>query len=100
MPAELPVRIIRLEALVQGIVVGVLAGLAVFVATNWLRLKGGAVVGPHLALLGQFLPGYDVTFTGSLVGLVWGFAGGFVAAYTVSSLYNWIVLRRAARSTP
>ena len=95
MAQELPVRIIRLEALVQGLVAGVLLGGAVFVATNWLRLKGGRVVGPHLRLLGQFFLGYDVSFVGSLIGLAWGFATGFVLGYLVSTLYNRLVAWRA-----
>ena len=54
------------------------AGLGVFVATNWLISEGGPVVGPHLALLGQFFIGYRVTFVGSLVGFLWAFAVGFL----------------------
>ena len=84
-------RLVRLNAKVQGVVTGLVAGLAIFVATNWLILKGGEVVGPNLALLGQFFIGYRVTFVGSLIGFVYGFAGGFVAGYLVAGLYNWLV---------
>jgi hypothetical protein len=84
-------RTVRLNANVQGIVMGLLAGLAIFVATNWLILKGGAVVGPHLALLDQFFIGFRVTFMGSLIGFAYGFLGGFVAGYGVAILYNWLV---------
>jgi hypothetical protein len=84
-------RLVRLNANVQGVVTGLVAGLAIFVATNWLILKGGEVVGPNLALLGQFFIGYRVTFVGSLIGFVYGFAGGFVAGYLVAGLYNWLV---------
>ena len=53
------------------------------------------MVGPNLALLGQFFLGYRVTFMGSLIGFVYGFGCGFVTGYLVASLYNWIVeLRR------
>ena len=97
MPPEPPVRVIRLEALVLGIVTGLICGLGVFLATNFLRLKGGTVVGPHLALLGQFFPGYDVTFRGSLIGLGWGVATGFVVGYAVSSVYNRVVTYRGRR---
>ena len=84
-------RVLRLNAKIYGLIAGLLAGLAVFLATNWLVLKGGEVVGPHLALLGQFLIGYRVTFMGSLIGSAYGFAGGFVTAYLVACLYNWLV---------
>jgi hypothetical protein len=82
------VRVVRLNALVAGAVTGLLAGLAVFVATNWLVLKGGRVVGPHLALLGQFFIGYRVSFAGSLIGFAWAFAVGFLAGAAVVWIYN------------
>jgi hypothetical protein len=88
-------RIIRLNATVQGVVTGLLVGLVIFVATNWLVLKGGPVVGPHLGLLAQFFIGYRVTFGGSLIGFAYGFATGFLAGYFVAVVYNSIVVRRA-----
>lgn len=91
----LPVRILRLEALVQGLAWGLVAGLGLFVATNWLVLKGGRVVGPHLRLLRQFFIGYEVTFVGSLIGFAYAFACGFVAGYLVSIVYNRVARRRS-----
>ena len=88
-------RVIRLNALVQGLVTGFLGGLAVFVATNFLILKGGPVVGPHLALLGQFFIGYRVTFFGSLIGFTYGFATGFCLGYFMATVYNRMVARRS-----
>ena len=88
-------RIIRLNALVQGLVTGLLVGLVIFVATNWLILKGGPVVGPHLALLGQFFIGYRVTFLGSLIGFTYGFATGFCVGYFTATVYNRMVARRS-----
>jgi hypothetical protein len=82
------VRVVRLNAVVVGVVTGLLAGLAVFVATNWLVLKGGRVVGPHLALLGQFFIGYRVSFVGSLIGFAWAFAVGFLTSAAVVWIYN------------
>ena len=83
-------RILRLNATVQGLVSGIVAGLAVFIATNWLVLKGGYVVGPHLSLLSQFFIGYEVTFVGSLIGFAYGFGCGFIGGYLVARMYNWI----------
>jgi NhaP-type Na+/H+ or K+/H+ antiporter len=80
----------RLNATISGVLAGLVIGLGIFIATNWLVLKGGEVVGPHLSLLSQFLIGYEVTFTGSLIGLAYGFVGGFAAGYFVASLYNWL----------
>lgn len=84
------VRVVRLNAAVVGVVTGLMAGLAVFIATNWLILKGGPVIGPHLALLGQFFIGYRVTFAGSLVGFAWAFAVGFLGGFVVVRIYNWL----------
>src|SRR5262245_65562491 len=75
------VRAIRLNAVVAGLVTGLMAGLALFIATNWLVLKGGRVVGPHLLLLNQFFPGYRMTFQGSLIGFAWAFVVGIVVGF-------------------
>ena len=90
-------RLMRLNATVQGVVTGLVAGLAIFIATNWLIIKGGPVVGPHLALLGQFFIGYRVTFVGSLIGFAYGFVLGFGVAYGVARMYNWLADVRERR---
>ena len=84
-------RLLRLNATVQGCVTGTVAGLAIFVATNWLVLKGGDVVGPHLSLLSQFFIGYRVTFIGSLIGFAYAFVAGFVIGYGVARVYNQVL---------
>jgi len=91
-------RLLRLNATVQGIVAGIVAGLAIFIATNWLIFRGGhvgphgePVIGPHLSLLSQFFVGYRVTFLGSLVGFVYAFILGFIAGYGIAFIYNWFV---------
>jgi hypothetical protein len=84
-------RLLRLNATVQGLVTGIIAGLGIFIATNWLVLKGGDVVGPHLGLLGQFFIGYKVTFVGSLIGFAYAFVTGFLIGYFVARIYNGIV---------
>ena len=86
-----------MNAKVLGVVLGLLFGIAIFVATNWLILKGAkpnefgqVVVGPHLALLGQYFIGYRVTFLGSLVGFVYAFAIGSFTGWLLSVIYNWV----------
>ena len=71
-----------------------MTGMHVFVATNWLELKGGEPNGPHLALLGQFLPGYSVSFLGSLVGLAYGAALGAAAGWSIAWIYNRLAFRK------
>ena len=89
-------RVVRLNAMIQGTTLGLLLGFGIFVATNWLILRGGQPVGPHLALLGQFFIGYEVTFVGSLIGFMYGFVSGFLCGYTIAKIYNFFV--RAART--
>lgn len=92
-------RLLRLNAAVHGVVTGIVAGVTVFIATNWLVLKGGKVVGPHLSLLGQFFIGYRVTFAGSLIGFGYAFLIGFAGGYFTARMYNWLVdLREGPRS--
>ena len=92
------IRVVRLNAAVAGVVTGLLAGLALFVATNWLVLKGGAVVGPHLALLGQYFIGYHVSFVGSLIGFAWVFVLGFLVGAAVVVIYNRLADLRDPRA--
>ena len=87
-------RLLRLNATVVGLVSGLLLGGGIFVATNWLVIKGGEVVGPHLGLLGQYFIGYRVTFAGSFIGLAYGFFAGYFAGYAVANLYNLFVRLR------
>ena len=96
-----PIRVIRLEALIQGLVLGIMTGAGIMIATLVLVVRGGPVVGPHLALLGQFLPGYQVSVVGSLIGFAWGALYGFIVGYLVSTLYNRLAMRRGTlRGTP
>lgn len=81
-------EVLRLHAVATGLVTGFSFGLLLFIATNWLVIKGGSVVGPHLGLLSQYFIGYQVTFLGSLVGFAYAFVGGFVISYVVARLYN------------
>jgi tetrahydromethanopterin S-methyltransferase subunit G len=97
-------RVVHLNAMVQGISAGLVIGLAIFVATNWLILAGGhtgpegqPIVGPHLSLLGQFFFGYQVTFIGSLIGFAYGAVIGFIGGYSLSTMYNWMVRRREGK---
>ncbi len=92
-------RLLELNAVIYGVVLGLIAGVGLFGITLWLVVKGGEVVGPHLALLGQYLPGYTVTVSGSFIGLGYGFAIGFVLAYTVARIYNWLVKLKGTGAT-
>lgn len=79
----------KIDGVALGISLGTLFGLIIFAATNILIFKGGDIVGPNLALLGQYFIGYDVTFPGSLVGLVYGLICGFVIGWLIAGLRNF-----------
>jgi hypothetical protein len=89
--------VVRLSGQVLGLVMGVLAALLIFVATNWLVLKGGDVVGPHLGLLSHFFIGYSVTFVGSFVGAAYGFVAGYISGLLIGWIYNAVVFLRTSR---
>lgn len=98
-------RLLRLNAKVYGLVAGLVAGFGLFIATNWLILKGGPigpegepVIGPNLWLLSQFFIGYQVTFVGSLIGFAYAFVLGYLGGFFIATLYNWIVDLRESRS--
>ncbi len=90
--------ILRLNAKILGLILGLLMGSAIFIATNWLLIKGGHitpageyVVGPHLQLLSQFFIGYKVSFLGSIVGFLYGFALGTLCGGMIGWIYNKMV---------
>ena len=87
--------VLRLNGAVLGLVFGIILGLLIFAATNWLVIKGGPKVGPHLSLLGQFFFGYSVTFLGSLIGMAYGFVTGFLIGFLIGWLYNRVVAFRS-----
>jgi protoporphyrinogen oxidase len=92
----------KLDRLAFGLSVGTVAGLALFLATAWLVLKGGDLVGPRLQLLSNYFPGYSVTASGSVLGLAYGFITGFVGGWGFAFfrnasvfLYMAVIHRRA-----
>ncbi|HEX3035052.1 MAG TPA: hypothetical protein VHT73_07955 [Thermodesulfobacteriota bacterium] len=93
--------VVWLDAKVLGLILGILFGLVIFIATNWLLIKGGQmtpdgkyVVGPHLQLLSQFFIGYNVSFLGSIIGFFYGFAVGTISGTLIGWIYNKIVSLR------
>lgn len=78
----------KLDETALGISTGVLFGLCIFLATNILLFKGGDKIGANLALLSQYFVGYEVTFSGSLIGLAYGFFSGFILGWLIAFLRN------------
>lgn len=89
--AELKSTMLRLNGRAWGIAFGLLLGLGIFIATNVLVLKGGPRVGQHLSLLRVFLPGYKVSFLGSMIGFIYAFVFGYALGRMVGAVYNSLV---------
>ncbi len=81
----------RLDGIALGLALGVLGGLVILIATNFLLWKGGHVIGPNLSLLAQFFPGFEVSGSGSLIGFVYGFICGFCLGWLTALLRNFAV---------
>ncbi len=81
----------KVDSLALGVALGTVFAVGIFLVTNLLILKGGEKIGPNLALLGQFFPGYNVTFGGSLLGLLYGFVSGFALGWLIAVIRNIII---------
>lgn len=94
----------RLDRGALGAGTGALTAIVLSLATLVLVLKGGEPIGPNLGLLSHYLPGYTVSWGGTLVGAGYGFMLGFTAGWAFAALRNamtvtylTIVKRRAER---
>lgn len=97
LPAPLLQAFAPLHKVAMGVACGAVLGGSVFLITAALLLKGGEVVGPNLALLGQYFLGYGVTWGGALIGLGWGFGVGFALGWSFALMRNlaiwaWLIL--------
>ena len=68
---------LRLSAQAWGVSFGFLCGLALFIATIVLVIRGGPNVGQHLSLLSIYMPGYRVTVAGAFLGFIYAFVFGY-----------------------
>jgi len=92
LPAEiLGTAFCRMDKLAFAVAVGAVSGLIVFIATLWLIIKGGAVVGPHLSLLSHYFVGYSVTVKGSFIAFAYSFSWGFLFGWLFAYLRNLLV---------
>ena len=78
----------KLDRVALGVSMGAVAGILLFLASLFLVLQGGDVVGPRLQLLENYFPAYTVTLSGSLLGLAYGFLTGFIGGWGFAFLRN------------
>lgn len=65
---------------------GILWGGTLLFIAWWIMLFDGA--GGNIPLLGQIYRGYDLTPTGSFIGLLWGFVDGCIGGFILGAVYN------------
>ncbi|MGE0826711.1 MAG: NAD(P)/FAD-dependent oxidoreductase [Candidatus Binatia bacterium] len=86
----------KVDPLALGVAVGLVSVLTLFLMTTTLLVRGGPEVGPNLALLGHYLIGFTVSWTGAVVGAIEVGLSGFTVGYLGASLYNWSMTAYAA----
>lgn len=96
----------RMDVVALAVAMGTLLAVALFLMTAILLVKGappGQHVGPHLGLLGVYLPGFSVSWGGAVVGAVYAWIGGAILGFVWAVLWNLshflyiaLVLARAA----
>ena len=64
---------------------GALWGLALFVITLVAAARG---IGNNLSHLSAIFIGYQVTYIGSVIGLIYGFVAGLIMRWLFASMYN------------
>lgn len=80
--------VMRMNPRLFGLTLGLFSGGGLFCATLWLVVKGGENVGAHLGILGQYFPGYRVTFAGAWIGFGYAFAAGLLFGWLMGWVYN------------
>lgn len=83
-----------------GLALGLLTALGLLVTTNWLVLRGTAQESIHAVLLANYLPGYTVSFVGSLIGAAELLAVTYTLCLLLAGIYNLVATRRAGRAHP
>lgn len=75
----------RIHSLAFGIATGTTGAVVLLLATIWLLLKGGDVVGPNLGLLSNYFFAYSMSLKGAIAGglqaFAWGFLFGWLGAF-------------------
>jgi hypothetical protein len=87
LPSDVALAFAPLHKKAFGIAVGVAGALVMFLLTAvYLLREPPRPIG--IALLSQFFAGYSVSWTGAVVGTLWGFAVGFVIGWFVAFCRN------------
>jgi hypothetical protein len=88
---DVGMAVAKIQTGVITVVFALFGGLGLFVMTAWLLIRKGPNVGFHLRLLGNYFPGYSVTWPGSFVGLCYGAVIGGLVGWLIGTVYNKVV---------
>jgi hypothetical protein len=81
----------RIDPLAMTVAFASVSGMVIFAATAVLLIKSmmtSSVTGPHLALLGIYLPGYTVSWPGAFLGAAYFCVFGAVAGFVLATFWN------------
>jgi hypothetical protein len=81
----------QMDKLAFATAIGTVSGLLIFLATIWLIIKGGPIIGPNLELLSQYFVGYTVTVQGAFIGFGYSFGWGFLFGWSYAYLRNFFL---------
>jgi hypothetical protein len=82
----------RLDLLAAACGAAACGGIGLLLATYVLLLEGapsGMPIGPNLAALSTFLPGYAVSWAGGVVGMLYGFVIGGALGLIFAAIWNF-----------
>jgi hypothetical protein len=86
-------RHVRLNGRAWGWGTGGILAVLLFATTTALVMRGGENVGALLHHLDLYLPGYQVSYSGAVVGAAYVFGLGWLAGRAVGGIYNVTVER-------
>jgi hypothetical protein len=81
----------RIDVVALAVAMGTVFALGIFLMTVTLLIKGappGLRVGPHLGLLGIYMPGYSVSWAGAVIGAVYAWIAGAALGFVWAALWN------------
>jgi hypothetical protein len=81
----------KMDVPALAISLGVVCSIAMFLATAILLVQDvpdNYPIGPHLGALADYLPGYSVSWPGSVIGTLYGFLAGMVAGFFIAVYWN------------
>jgi hypothetical protein len=80
-----------MDAVALAVALGTVCAVGLFLMTAVLLVKGappGMHVGPNLGVLGVYLPGYSVSWGGSVVGALYAGIVGAVTGFVWAVMWN------------